>query len=98
MFHLHHESWSQVRRRFEREAIALQHIHPEIHLSFFDFLRYCVSSILLDWGAALEAKRLGSVWREILAYRVCQFWGSYRGNHHHRQLSRETKERYFYPK
>ena len=26
VFHYHHENWSQIKRRFEREAIALQRI------------------------------------------------------------------------
>ena len=30
VFHLHHEQWSQVQRRFEREALALQQICPEV--------------------------------------------------------------------
>ena len=40
VLHIHEESWSQVRRRFEREAIALQHVMPEVHISFNDFIRY----------------------------------------------------------
>jgi rhamnosyltransferase len=35
---------------------------------------------------------------EIVMFRMMQFWGSYRGNHEHRKLSREMKEKYFYPK
>lgn len=31
-------------------------------------------------------------------FRLMQFWGSYRGNHEHRQLSNKMKEIYFYPR
>jgi len=96
--HLHDESWRQVKRRYEREAIALQKIMPEVHLSFFDFLRFFVSSILLDFSVALQERKLRRVIGEIVAFRFMQFWGSYRGNHMHRVLSREVKYRYFYPK
>lgn len=96
--HLHDESWRQVKRRFEREAIALQRIMPEVHLGAIDILRYAVSAILLDWGAALQEKRLSRVFSDIVLYRLCQFWGAYRGNQVHRQLSRATKERYYYPR
>lgn len=98
VYHIHKESWSQVKRRYEREAIALQKIMPEVHLSFGDFLRYFISSVLLDVGAALQEKRLHRVFRQIVMFRLVQFWGSYRGNHIHRMLSREMKHRYFYPK
>ena len=98
VYHLHEESWAKVRNRFEREAVALQHIMPEIQISVADMLRYIASSILMDLGYAVQqrdfSKRLG----EIILYRCSQYWGSYRGNHFHRRLSRERKERYFYPR
>lgn len=96
--HLHDETWRQVKRRFEREAIALQRIMPEVQLGPLDILRYAVSAILLDWGAALQEKKLRSVLFDVVSYRVCQFWGAYRGNQVHRQISRATKERYYYPR
>jgi glycosyltransferase involved in cell wall biosynthesis len=98
IYHLHNESWSKIRKRYEREAIALQHIMPQIHISFLDFLRYYVSAILLDMGIALEEKNLIRVIPEIMVFRLMQFWGSYKGNHLHRMLSAVTKEKYFYPK
>lgn len=97
VFHLHDETWRQVRRRFEREAIALQHIMPEVHVTFADFLRYATSAILFDLSAALQQRRLIKSVGEIIAYRTMQFWGSYRGNHLHRSVSRQRKEAYFYP-
>lgn len=96
--HLHDETWRQVKRRFEREAIALQRIMPEVQLGPLDILRYAVSAILLDWGAALQEKKLRSVLFDVVSYRVCQFWGAYRGNRVHRQISRAAKERYYYPR
>lgn len=98
VLHLHDENWQQVRRRFEREAIALQYIMPEVHVSWSDFVRYVVSAIMLDCGAALQQKRLRRTVGEIVLYRVMQFWGSYRGNQLHRELSRKRKEAYFYPR
>lgn len=98
VFHLHNESWRQVRRRFEREAIAMQHIMPEVHVTFSDFVRYVMSAILFDFGAALRQKRFLAEAVEIALYRLMQFWGSYRGNHIHRDISRRRKEAYFYPR
>ena len=98
VFHLHDESWHKVRTRYEREAIALQNVMPQVHVTFLDFLRYFASGVLLDMGAALQEKKLGSVAGEILMFRLMQFWGTYRGNHEHRKLSKEMKEEYFYPR
>lgn len=98
VYHIHTERWLQVKNRFEREAIALQHIMPEVHVGFVDFLRYLTSAVLLDAGVALRERMFFRQAPDILAYRLAQYWGSYRGNHFHRQLSRMRKERYFYPR
>lgn len=71
---------------------------PEVHLSFADFVRYVTSAVLLDLGSALQQGCFRKVAREIILYRVMQFWGAYRGNHVHRSLSRHAKEAYFYPR
>ncbi len=96
--HLHEESWEKIKMRYEREAIALQQIMPQIHIFFRDFLRYFLSAVLLDMGAALQEKRLDRVFFEIIKFRLMQFWGTYCGNNNHRILSNEMKERYFYPR
>jgi rhamnosyltransferase len=98
VYHHHHETWAAVRRRYEREAIALQHIMPEIHITPLDFLRYVISAVAHDVKSL--ARSSGSPVRipEICAFRLMQFWGSYRGNHEHRQLSQHKKESYFYPR
>jgi glycosyltransferase involved in cell wall biosynthesis len=98
VFHLHSESWRQVKRRFEREAIALQRIMPEVHVDFLDIARYAASAVLLDWGAALQEGKFGRTLTDVVVYRLCQFWGVFRGNHMHRMMSHATKERYFYPR
>jgi len=98
VYHLHSETWAQVRRRFEREAIALQHIMPEVQLRRRDVVRYFVSAVLLDMGAALQQRSWRADAAGIIAYRFQQFTGSYRGNHFHRQLSRDMKDAYFYPR
>lgn len=96
VYHHHAESWAQIRRRFEREAIALQSIMPEVHLSRFDLVRYIVSSVRMDWGRAIRERQF-SAFGPILKYRIAQFTGSYRGNNDHRKLSQARKDRFFYP-
>lgn len=97
VYHHHQETWPGVRRRYEREAIALQHIMPEIHLRMTDFFRYFLSGVLYDLSSALQKNRFFKSFKEILLFRFMQYWGSYRGNHEHRKLSKKQKESYFYP-
>jgi len=97
VFHYHNETWSQVRRRFEREAIALQKIMPQVHVNLFDTVRYIAIGIWKDWCCARRTR----VWRakavEIMLYRWNQYFGSYNGNHENRKLSHAEKEKYFFP-
>jgi rhamnosyltransferase len=97
VYHHHQESWRSVRRRFEREAIALQQIMPEVHISPLDVLRYFASSVTMDWRSARRHGQFRGRWFEILQYRAMQFWGAYMGNHEHRKLSHRQKEIYYYP-
>lgn len=98
VFHHHNETWAKVRRRFEREALALQLIMPEVQLRRRDVCRYIFSSVHMDMRSALRHHRsLRRHWYEILRYRIAQYVGSYAGNHGHRRLSQSSKDRFFYP-
>lgn len=98
VYHIHDESWSQVKRRYEREAIALQKIMPEVHINLGDLLRYITSSVIHDAAQAILERRFFREIFGIFRFRVAQYYGSYSGNHNHRRMSQERKERYFYPK
>jgi rhamnosyltransferase len=98
VYHYHHESWRKVKIRYEREAIALQKIMPEVHVQASDALRYFVAGVIGDSARAVSQKRFLRLATEILCFRFCQFYGTWRGNHIHRQLSRKSKEKYFYPR
>ncbi|MBS0388236.1 MAG: glycosyltransferase [Proteobacteria bacterium] len=97
VLHHHDETWPQVRRRFEREAIALQQIMPQVHVNLLDVLRYVVSSVWLDWRAAAKSGDMRSSAWHIVRYRWNQYIGVFMGNHEHRRLSHAQKDRYFFP-
>ncbi|WP_435257058.1 glycosyltransferase family 2 protein [Thioclava sp. FR2] len=97
VFHHHQESWAQIRRRFEREALALRSIMPEVHLSKTDVVRYVVTSVLGDWRAAAANGVTSTTRRDMVRYRWNQYIGSYKGNHEHKLLSQSAKEQFFYP-
>jgi rhamnosyltransferase len=97
VFHIHHESWQQVQRRFEREALALQQICPEVILRRRDLLRYFSRGIIRDLAAGFPRTLALATFRQIIRYRFHQYQGSYRGNHLHKKMSSELRETYFYP-
>lgn len=97
VFHHHTETWASVRRRFEREALALRTMMPEVHLSRLDVLRYFLTSVTADWLAARRNGIHSTSALDMVRYRWNQYVGSYKGNHEHRRLSQSAKERFFYP-
>ncbi|WP_459827599.1 MBL fold metallo-hydrolase [Desulfomicrobium salsuginis] len=97
VIHHHCETWSAVRRRFEREAIALQRIMPQVHVGALDMIRYFFTSIAKDMGAALAQGELRTNCLDVVAYRWNQYLGTYLGNRELRKLSHAEKEKYFYP-
>lgn len=98
VYHIHDETWRQVRIRYEREAYALHQIMPQMHFSFGDFCRYFLSSVFSDFGAAIREKVFLAKWAEIILFRYNHYWGTYKGNHEVRKLSSSLKHHYFYPK
>ena len=97
VYHIHDESWGQTRRRYEREAIALQKIMPEVQVTVIDMIRYIGVSVVLDLQSALRDKSFMKEALSIVKFRVAQYVGTYSGNHDHRELSKKRKENYFYP-
>lgn len=96
--HVHEEGFGQTYWRYYREALTLRQIVPNIHFHLGDFLRYFTAAILTDATEALRTWQLHRRFREIVAFRFMQYWGTYRGHNEHRQLSREQKEKYYYPR
>ena len=95
--HYHHETTKQVKRRFEREALALRYIDPHLNFSRKDltscFFRNCYYDIKKILGSEQhQLKKIPS----IIAYRLHQFLGVYAGNHMSSEPSEERKRLYFY--
>ena len=95
--HIHDESWGQIRRRYEREAIALRHIFPELHFHLFDAAKCFFAAVAGDVAAKLRRGSSSGGISEIIPYRFNQFYGSWLGHRSHRELSEKEKYRYFFP-
>lgn len=97
VYHYHHETWRGIKRRYEREALALRHIHPEIHVNLIDAIRFFIAGVAGDSSVALSERRLGRVVREIAMFRLAQYYGTWRGCRSHAKWSRGLRDHYFYP-
>lgn len=97
VYHHHAESWRQIKRRYEREAYALQHIMPELHFTAWDAIRCFVGGIRVDLRQAPIRRKGPDLILDVIRFRFCQFYGAWKGHHTHRQLSRARKQKYFYP-
>ena len=97
VYHLHNESWQQIKRRFEREALALQYICPEVVVRKRDILRYFSRAIIKD--ICSSGKKAYSFWHiyKIILYRYFQYNGCLKGSQMQKNLSEQLKESYFYP-
>lgn len=98
VFHIHDESWRQVRVRYEREALALQQILPNVHFGLRDFIIYWVLAVIGDAKIAFSEKCILRETRSIILFRLMQYWGTYKGSRKHRIISAAMKHSYFYPK
>lgn len=97
VYHIHNEKWLQIKKRYERESIALQKIMPEIRINLFDTMRFILIGVLRDFRIALYEKKLSKEFFSIFLFRFFQFYGSYKGNNINRKLSNLSKLKYFYP-
>ncbi len=97
VFHYHHEQWPQVQRRFEREALALQRIRPELTVRKRDLIRYLINAVIADLQHAKSNRVALRLWPNVWRYRLAQYWGSYLGNQLSREQSASLRESYFYP-
>lgn len=97
VFHVHHETRTQTRNRYQREAITFQKVSPREHFNLIDFIRLSGRSISADWRAARAEGVLMRNWGDIVGFRVAQFWGTYQGFHTRWPASSDLKRRFYYP-
>ena len=98
VYHIHDETWRQVKLRYEREAMALQQIMPEIKINFINLIHFTTAGILKDLKLAARKKVFFKELLSIIFFRFLQYYGAYKGNHIGQNLSNYSKMKYFYPR
>lgn len=98
VIHVHDETPRLLFNRYRREAIALKGILPYVRFSFWDFARMYLKNVISDCCHAVQQGRLSGNLANILVFRMMQFWGTYRGFAHNGLVTRQLKEKFYYPK
>ncbi len=98
IIHVHQETPRAVYNRYRREAMAFKRIFPHETFSFQDFLRLTLSNCLSDLWHAYQSKELWHHWRDILWFRLMQFWGTYRGYRERGTLTWHLRQTFYYPR
>ena len=95
--HVHEETWSTIRNRYRREAIAYKQIMNEEQFSGREALMLAAVNIVSDyWHAAREGQVSGNL-TEIPKFRVAQFLGAAEGFRTDPTLSQSLMRRFYYP-
>ncbi|HUQ42945.1 MAG TPA: glycosyltransferase family 2 protein [Candidatus Limnocylindria bacterium] len=95
--HAHEETWSGVVNRYRREAIAHKRIYQEHGMSAFEALRLAVGNIASDYIHAVRDRVLIQNLGSIPAFRIAQFYGTYRGFRQRGEGSAVLRRRFYYP-
>lgn len=97
IIHVHVETPSDILNRYRREAIALKRIMPSETFSFWDFARLFLKNVWTDSRSAWSDGVLSTHLREIITFRLMQFWGTYKGFRQQGDVTTTLKQRFYYP-
>ncbi|NJL13753.1 MAG: glycosyltransferase [Microscillaceae bacterium] len=97
IIHVHEETPQKIFNRYKREAIALKAILPSETFRFLDFVRLFSINLFSDFYHAFRQGCLGLHLSSILTFRWMQFWGTYQGFRQKQSLSRQMKQKFYYP-
>jgi len=95
--HVHEESYPKIKNRYQREAMALKVIMPNVSFSFFDFIRLFIFNTFSDLLHSIRQGVFLNKYKSIVAFRFMQFWGTFLGHRYSGNITRELKDRFYYP-
>ena len=95
--HVHEESWSVIRNRYRREAIAYSHIVEGSKMSLPTAAHLAITNVAGDYKGALRAGRIRGNILSIPLFRTAQFLGAWQGFRAPDYVSTELLQRFYYP-
>jgi rhamnosyltransferase len=98
IIHIHNESPWYIYNRYRREAIAFKHIFPEERFNFFTFIHLFIANVTQDCFYAIKNGVLCHNIKEIITFRLMQFWGAYKGFKEKKPVTDKLRQIFYYPK
>jgi rhamnosyltransferase len=95
--HVHEESWSIIRNRYRREAMAYARIVEGASMSLPSAVGLALSNIASDYKEAVKVNRLRTNVLSIPQFRFAQFIGAWEGFRAPDHVSASLRERFYYP-
>ena len=97
IIHLHEETFSQIYNRYRREAIAMKQIFPESKFDFKDFFSHWLKKSFSDLTAAAQDGSFFRYFVGVITFRLCQYWGTYRGYQYSGKIDLQLHHQFYYP-
>lgn len=95
--HIHEENAARIKRRYEREAIALRRIVPDSHMYAVEFVKYLSRQIWGDLRALLRERKSLRYVPEIFMFRTMQYWGTFRGMNARSEVTQQILHKFYFP-
>lgn len=95
--HVHEETWSIIRNRYRREAMAYARIVEGSELTLRGAVILALSNIAGDYREAAKARCLRGNVVSIPLFRTAQFIGAWEGFHAPDNVTARLLERFYYP-
>ncbi len=95
--HVHEETWSIIRNRYRREAMAYARIVEGSKMSFLRAVGLALSNVGSDYRDAVAAHLLRDNLLSIPQFRFAQFMGAWQGFRAPDHVSARLLERFYYP-
>ena len=97
IIHVHDETMKAIYNRYRREAIAMKNAFPRDSFNFIDFIRMYTGNVISDCRVAAKSGALRGNFGDILGFRFMQFLGTWRGFAQHGPVTRQLKNKFYYP-
>jgi glycosyltransferase involved in cell wall biosynthesis len=95
--HVHDETWSIIRDRYRREAMAYARIVEGSKMSLPTAVGLALSNIASDYKDAVKLNRLRGNTVSVPLFRFAQFIGAWQGFRAPDHVSAHLRERFYYP-
>ena len=96
IYHLHNETYAQIKNRYKREAIAHKKINPNDRFGLIEYLKLFTLNVLTDIYFAKKENILLKNIISIISFRHCQFIGAYMG-FNTKYIDSNLKRQFYYP-